>query len=354
MHLRKLPSGRWRVIVKHHGLQRTATADTKGKAQAMGAQLLLDLGRAPTGGTAILGEMLALHLAEQGYAATTAYDLGLVVAQLPEDVMAWRVSAIEPFDVEHLYRRLRKAGWTAHRIRKLHMLLSSAWTHRAGPYGWSSKTLMRSVTAPAVTIPEVRPPSDVDVRAILEQVDRGVALYLRLAADTGARRGELCGLQWPDVNPARREVVIRRSVAHVPGVERYAVSEGKTGIKGQRVIGVNPATAELLRTWSAGQSELAALAHITPLWVFSHNAGVDPWRGDYISREYRRARERAGVTDSHLHSLRHFMATRWLMGGEAAMIVAGRLGHANTATTLRTYAHYLGASDHAQAAQYGL
>jgi len=47
MHLRKLPSGRWRVIVKHHGLQRTGTADTKGKAQALGAQLLLDLGRAP-------------------------------------------------------------------------------------------------------------------------------------------------------------------------------------------------------------------------------------------------------------------------------------------------------------------
>lgn len=353
MHLRKLPSNRWRVIVKYHGLQRTGTADTKAKAQALGAQLLLDLGKAPTGGTATLGDMLHLHLEEQGYAATTAYDLALIVAALPDDVMGWRIATIEPFTIEQLYRRLRKDGWTDHRIRKLHMLLSSAWTHRAGAYGWGPKLLMREVHAPSVSTPEMHPPSNTDVKAILANVDRGIAVFLRLAAVTGARRGELCGLQWVDVDTDRRELVIRRSVSYVPGYG-VAVTEGKTGQAGHRTIGIDPDTATILATWRATQHDLAAAgdAPVAPRWVFSHDSGMSPWRGDYITREFRRVSRSVGIEDAHLHQLRHFMATSWLAGGEAALTVAARLGHSSTATTLRTYAHYLGAGDHEAAARH--
>lgn len=354
MHLRKLPSGKWRVIVKHHGLQRTATATTKAQASALGAALLLDLGKAPTGGTATLGDMLEIHLTEQGYSATALYDLRLVVNKLPDDVLGWRVSTVEPFTVEQLYKRLRKDGWSAHRLQKLHMLLSSAWTNRAGEYGWSSKMLMRSVRRPKVDTPEVRPPPTTDVRTILAAVNRGVALFLRLSAVTGARRGELCGLQWHDIDLTRHQLTVRRSVAHVPDIG-LVVTEGKTGRAGHRVIGIDPETSVLLAVWHAEVAAATAeLGLPSARWVFSHDRGVHPWRGDYISREFRIARERSGVEDVHLHSLRHYMATEWLRGGEAAMTVASRLGHANPATTLKTYAHYIGATDHEQAAKYAL
>lgn len=348
-HIRKLPSGKWRAIAKVNGLQRTGSAPTKAGAKALGARLELELGKMPTGGTATLGEMLHLHLAEQGYAATTLYDLGLIVTALPDDVMGWRVADVEPFTIEQLYRRLRKEDWTPHRVRKLHMLLSSAWTHRAAEYGWSSATLMRGVKAPKVDTPEVHPPSNVDVRRILATVERGVALFLRLAAVTGARRGELCGLQWGDVDCDRCEIVLRRSAVFVPGIG-LQITEGKTGRAGQRVIGIDPSTIGLLSVWHSEAFTAAVELDIpAPIWVFSHNRGVTPWRGDYITREFARACQRAEVTDTHLHSMRHYMASQWLKGGEAAIDVAARLGHSNPATTYRTYAHYLGASDHAQA-----
>lgn len=346
----KLPSGKWRTIVKVNGLQRSGTASTKAQAKALAARLELELGKAPKGGTVTLGEMLNLHLDEQGYAPTTLYDLRLVVGALPADVLDWRVSEIEPFTVDQLYRRLRKDGWTSHRVRKLHTLLSSAWTYRAGEYGWSSRTLMRSVRAPQVDTPEVRPPSNVDVKRIFAEVERGVALFLRLAAVSGARRGELCGLQWADVDGTT--IVIRRSVSYVPGLGPQ-ITEGKTGRAGHRVIAVDQSTADLLATWRHEMFERAIVKELpAPLWVFSHRTGVDPWRGDYITREFARACRRATVTDTHLHSMRHFMATSWLKGGEAAIDVAARLGHASTSTTLRTYAHYLGASDQAQVDRY--
>jgi len=46
-----------------------------------------------------------------------------------------------------------------------------------------------------------------------------------------------------------------------------------------------------------------------------------------------------------LHDLRHFAATRLLAAGVPVRTVSGRLGHANAATTLGVYAHFLAESD---------
>ncbi len=350
-HLRKLPSGKWRVIVKKNGLQRTGTAPTKAQAEMLGARLLIDLGVMPTGGTITLGEMLNLHLLEHGYADTTRYDYTLVLTKLPVDVRAWRVATIEPFTIERLYRRLRKDGWTPHRLVTLHKLLSSAWTFQASENGWATKGLMRDVRRPQTDPADVISPSSADVKAILEGVDRGLALFFRVAAVVGARRGEINGLQWDDVSLERCEIVIRRSVNYVPGVG-LAVSQGKTGKKGHRVIGVDAGTMGLLATWRAEMHTNATNSALpAPVWVFSHTGGATPWRGDYITREFARTCQRVGVADAHLHQLRHHMASQWLLGGEAVITVAHRLGH-SPAMTLKTYATFIGATDHAQAAKY--
>lgn len=46
-----------------------------------------------------------------------------------------------------------------------------------------------------------------------------------------------------------------------------------------------------------------------------------------------------------LHDLRHFAATILLSGGKDVKTVSGRLGHANAATTLGVYAHFVEAAD---------
>jgi integrase len=46
-----------------------------------------------------------------------------------------------------------------------------------------------------------------------------------------------------------------------------------------------------------------------------------------------------------LHDLRHLHATQLLAAGVPVRTVSGRLGHANAATTLNVYAHFLEASD---------
>jgi integrase len=63
--------------------------------------------------------------------------------------------------------------------------------------------------------------------------------------------------------------------------------------------------------------------------------------------------KRAGVGKVPLHSLRHFAATRMLAAGVPVRTVAGRLGHADAATTLNVYGHWIEASDQAAATVLG-
>jgi hypothetical protein len=87
-------------------------------------------------------------------------------------------------------------------------------------------------------------------------------------------------IQRRDVDLDEGRIVIRRSVVHTPA-SGLVVRETKTGRKGHRAIGIGPSVIAEMR---AHRDEQAAQAteHLlpAPFWVFSHDAGVSPWRPD--------------------------------------------------------------------------
>ena len=83
-------------------------------------------------------------------------------------------------------------------------------------------------------------------------------------------------------------------------------------------------------------------------WVFARFQPANP---DRIAWWWRRARRLAGIDSAwRLHDLRHWSATEAIGSGHDIRTVAGRLGHANAAMTLRVYAHVLERADQAVAA----
>jgi integrase len=70
-----------------------------------------------------------------------------------------------------------------------------------------------------------------------------------------------------------------------------------------------------------------------------------PWAPDRVTKMFVSLRDRIGLKRLRLHDLRHFAATRLLAAGVPIRTVSGRLGHANAATTLGVYAHFVEASD---------
>ena len=67
---------------------------------------------------------------------------------------------------------------------------------------------------------EVRPPSPAEVAALLEFVearDPMFHLFLVLAATTGARRGQLLGLRWSDIDLVTGSLLFQRAL--VDGID---------------------------------------------------------------------------------------------------------------------------------------
>lgn len=350
MHIRKTAKG-YRVIVQHGGLKRSATARTKAEAQRRGAELLIQMGDTRPASTVTVGEMFTswLALTEPTHKATYHTDVIRVVDRLPETFAARRVADVQPLLVEMLYRQLVAEGWTTHRIHRLHQAMSNAWRIVAIPYGYAAINPVGAVKSPKRPPSAVRAPTGADVRVLLAAASGQVGLFLELAARTGARRGELCALQWGDING--NQLVIRRSIATLPG-RPLIIGSTKTGDKGQRTVALDETTVSLLNQHHLEQTAKRSLSNVTgePVWIFSHDAGVHPWRTDYISREFTRLCKQSDVQGVHLHSLRHFVATQLLAAGETATTVAHRLGHSTTATTLKTYADYVHATDQRAAA----
>jgi len=178
--------------------------------------------------------------------------------------------------------------------------------------------------------------------------DRLSAMW-RVLAMTGARRGEVLGLRWEDLDLEAATLVIRRSLVPVNG--EVKVSEPKTA-RGRRTIALDPETLAALRAHAARQADEQSewdKAWTDSGYIFTREDG-QPLHPERISALFRRLVKAACLPTIPLHGLRHTHATLALSAGVNPRIVSGRLGHATVALTLDVYSHVLPQAD-AEAAE---
>lgn len=146
----------------------------------------------------------------------------------------------------------------------------------------------------------------------------------RLLALTGARRGEILGLRWEEIDWARSIVTLTP--------DRH-----KAGGKGRgRVIALNqPAIDALRRRQRDVLPRFAKLKKPVP-WVFPKLDGsgpIEPPKNAWL-----KVRKAADLSDLRIHDLRHTYASLLLAKGTPLALVGKALGHTKAATTER-YAH---------------
>ena len=250
--------------------------------------------------------------------------------------------------IDSYYGRLgRERGLSPASIRHVHAVIRGA-LGQALRWGWIPVNPAATASPPKLRRREIQPPAIADARTLLEaaeQQDPDGSALLRMLVATGARRGEVCGLQWPDVDMAAGTAVIRRSVASVAG--GTVVKDTKT--HAARRIALDPETLAALQRRRQRAEALARACRCeldADAFVFSSAPdGSTPLHPDTVTTSFQRLCRRLGLTGVRLHDLRHLHATQLLAAGVPVRTVSGRLGHANAATTLNVYAHFLEASD---------
>jgi integrase len=179
-------------------------------------------------------------------------------------------------------------------------------------------------------------------RAFLDHIhgDRLDALFV-VFATTGARRSEVLGLRWADVDLDAATLSVTGKVVLVDG--RARLLAGTKAKRSTRPVPLDPATVAALRAhrkrqaaerlaWGEGYADLGL--------VFCRENGA-PLHPGALGRRFGRLVRAAGLPPVRLHDLRHGWATAALLADVHPKVVQERLGHSSISITMDIYSHVL-------------
>jgi integrase len=237
-------------------------------------------------------------------------------------------------------RTKRAGGLSTKTVRNVHVMLHKALSD-AVAWRYVSENVAEHAKPPRVSRRRATVWTPDQVRRFLAHAreDRFYALYL-LAATTGMRRAELCGLRWPDVDFGNSALSIAATRVVVRG--RAEDSDGKT-VNSQRLLALDPLTLDGLREQRERQEEERACFgrdYIVSDLVFTWEDGR-PVHPDVMRQRFNRLVTALGLPRIRLHDMRHSYATAALAAGVSPKIVSERLGHASVAFTLSQYTHMI-------------
>jgi integrase len=259
-----------------------------------------------------------------------------------------RLQTVRPATLSRLYRDLLDGGGRNGRplsgrtVEHVHRMLSKAFHDAVRVEQLLPSSPVERATRPRVQRPEPRQIwSAAQLRTFLDvAADHRLGAFYRLAAYSGARRGELLYLRWSAVDLDAHEVTFSGSTAVIDG----ARVEGPTKGGRSRVVGLDADTVEVMREHRRRQ---AAERLAAERWtgdgddlVFRAEDG-SPLFPSTVSWLMSKLVDGTGLPHARLHDLRHIHATTLLLAGVPVHVVAARLGHADASITLKVYAHVL-------------
>lgn len=198
-------------------------------------------------------------------------------------------------------------------------------------------------TAPAAYLNEEQCRELLDI--LSKQDDFQFEVIINLLIASGMRAGELSALYWEDINLETGMMFIRHTLVRVDGV--YIRQEPKTDDSTRRIV-LPEYIVDLLKKHKTEQAKQRLKSGGT--WkdaelVFTNKSGGF-YLGGNINQKLKRVIKGTDLPqDLHLHSLRHTHASLLINSDVAARVIADRLGHSTTKTTLDTYSHVFAESE---------
>lgn len=155
---------------------------------------------------------------------------------------------------------------------------------------------------------------------------------------TGLRKGETLALRWSDLDLTAGTIRVERTLQRLDGKLRIGPPKTRSSL---RTVAAPAFVVEALTRHR--ERQLDEKAKLAGDWadgdlVFTTIIGspIDPRN---CQRWWDRMCKRAGLGKRRPHAARHSTATAALAAGLPVTEVAAMLGHSNSATTLRVYAH---------------
>ncbi len=168
---------------------------------------------------------------------------------------------------------------------------------------------------------------------------------IKLFIYSGFRRGELCGLEWKDVDFENNMISVRRSSQYVPGKGIFT-KDTKTA-SSVRTIKLPSQAFDILKEYRKWQLEQRF--KMGDQWedydrIFTKSDG-SPLHPDSVTQYFSHLISKTDLPAISIHSLRHTNITLQIAAGVPLRTVSYRAGHAQTSTTANIYSHAIKTAD---------
>lgn len=249
------------------------------------------------------------------------YPQALQLTWWKETIGQYLLADITPALIAEQRENLAKGTTTRNKLRtpatvnRYLAALSHLFTIAVKEWGWIEANPLQKVTKMKEPRGRVRFLSDEERRRLLEACQESESLWLYLivvlALSTGARRMEILGLRWEDVDLNRAIIILH---------------ETKNGER--RILPITGHALALLK-------EHAKVRSLNTNLVFPGKSLKSPID---IRTPWETALKKAGIKDYRFHDNRHSAASYLAMNGASLAEIAEVLGH-KTLQMVKRYAH---------------
>jgi len=172
------------------------------------------------------------------------------------------------------------------------------------------------------------------------------SVALQIVLELGLRRGELCGLEWKNVDFESNTIKIINNINFTNG--KTYMSTPKT-LESKRILYISDGLKKILREYKLVQSKNKLFYGPRAIKNYYDSIEYDfilTWETGrkihpmyYTNRFGKLLKESSIVKAIRFHDIRHTNATLLLSQGVDFKTIQSRLGHSNINTTLNIYSH---------------
>ncbi len=157
--------------------------------------------------------------ASVGRSPTTLHDYAASARRIKASAIGTKMVAnLTTRDIDLAYSRWRVEGMTAATVLHHHRVLRAALS-QAERWGWITRNPAKFASVASSRTPELHVPTPEQAQALVlraaSTASPDLGPIILFAMLTGCRRGEICGLQWSDIDWATPRLTVRRSVWQV-------------------------------------------------------------------------------------------------------------------------------------------
>lgn len=245
--------------------------------------------------------------------------------------------------LEDFYNELRNNTSYSDKTIQHHYTIISTALNKAVIWGYILNNPNMRIEKPKIRKKEIECYSPEEVNKLLEALQVEPLKYqalIMLALDSGARRGEITGLTWKDIDLKTSTMLINKSTQYTKELGIFE-KDTKTPTS-NRTIYLSKTTIDILKKYQ--KEQLEKKMKLGNKWknskrIFTTEYGAD-MHPDTPSQILDKIIKKHQLKRITFHGLRHTCISLQISSGIQAQIISKRAGHSNVTVTHNTYSHF--------------